>query len=261
MSKADEIDKNDIRAQTARYYDLAPPPFDDISFYRQRVHSHRTIVLELGCGTGRVLVPLANNCRAIHGLDSSEAMLAICRERLATANIPPNVASVGLGDISTFNLGQKFDLLIAPYRVFQNLESDDQVDGFFGCVREHLAPGGSCILNVFRPLRSPAEFQRQWPGQEHFCWEKSVDGKRITCHERRPRMDRERLVIYPEAIYRTYDGDTLVHEGIQKIAMRCYYPEQFLGLISGHGFAIINKWGGYVGEPYGEGQELVVEFA
>lgn len=259
MSKADEIGKNDTRAQTARYYDLAPPPFDDISFYRQRVHSHRTIVLELGCGTGRVLVPLAENGLAIHGLDSSPAMLEICRERLATANIPPNVASVGLGDISAFSLGQKFDLLIAPYRVFQNLESDEQVDGFFRCVREHLVPGGSCILNVFRPLSSPDELPKRWD-KEHLCWEKFIDGKRMTCHETRPRMNWEPLIIYPGIIYRTYAGDTLEHEADLQIAMRCYYPEQFLELISSHRFEVINKWGGYAGEPYGEGPELVVEF-
>jgi hypothetical protein len=43
--------------------------------------------------------------------------------------------------------------------------------------------------------------------------------------------------------------------------MRCYYPEQLLSLIADQGFLIVNRWGGYAGEPYGEGPELIVEFA
>ena len=42
--------------------------------------------------------------------------------------------------------------------------------------------------------------------------------------------------------------------------MRCYYPDEFEQLITGHGFEIVHRWGGYAGEIYGEGPELVIEF-
>ena len=42
--------------------------------------------------------------------------------------------------------------------------------------------------------------------------------------------------------------------------MRCYYPDEFEQLINGHGFEIVQRWGGYAGEIYGEGPELVIEF-
>ena len=45
------------------------------------------------------------------------------------------------------------------------------------------------------------------------------------------------------------------------IPMRCFYPDEFLDLIRSAGFTIAGSWGGYTGEPYGEGKELVVEFA
>ena len=111
------------------------------------------------------------------------------------------------------------------------------------------------------PNRDPEALRQTWcaPG-EHFDGESVVDGKRIVRHHRRPRMDPERMIVYPELIYRRYDGDVLEDEAVLKIAMRCWYPDAFTNLITDHGFRITGKWGGYAGETYGEGPELVVQF-
>ncbi len=73
-------------------------------------------------------------------------------------------------------------------------------------------------------------------------------------------MDPGKLVLYPELIYRRYEGEVLQGEAVLKIAMRCYYPEELEQIILGHGFRIVDRWGGYAGEPYGKGPELVVQF-
>ena len=54
--------QNDIRAEAAKYYDVNPEIPDDIAFYQARLPSSDASVLELGCGTGRVLLPLAVSC-------------------------------------------------------------------------------------------------------------------------------------------------------------------------------------------------------
>ena len=252
----------DIRIQAAKYYDLNPDPPKDISFYRSRISSADDRLLELGCGTGRVLLPLAEICGYIQGLDLSEAMIAVCRKKLMAAGIPASKARVELGDISNFALNQEFDLILAAYRVLQNVETDTAVEGLFECVRHHLAPNGSCILNVFNPKHDPDTLRREWcTDTEKLSWEVNIEGGRVKCHERRPRMDPDKLVLYPELIYRCYQGKKLVDEAVLKIAMRCYYPEEFVQLIVRYGFRILNRWGGYAGEPYGKGPELVVQFA
>ncbi len=68
------------------------------------------------------------------------------------------------------------------------------------------------------------------------------------------------MVLYPRLIYREYEGDVMVDETILDIPMRCYYPDEFQQLVTDHGFEIVDLWGGYSGEPYGEGTELVIEF-
>src|SRR5215471_11886530 len=152
----------DIRAEAAKYYDVNPTIPDDMSFYQARLPSSQAVVLELGCGTGRVLIPLAARCRAIQGIDISEAMLAHCRQKLQAAGIPPSKAQVTHSDITHFALGRTFDLIIAPYRVFQLLETDAQVDGLFRCVRDHLAPGATCILNVVHIHQDPGTLRQEW---------------------------------------------------------------------------------------------------
>jgi len=83
----------------------------------------------------------------------------------------------------------------------------------------------------------------------------------MTCHDVRRRLVEDPLVLYPELVYRRYAGDELVDETVLPIPMRCFYPDEFLDMIRSAGFAITASWGGYEGEPYGEGKELVVEFS
>src|SRR5919202_6828831 len=170
----------DMRAEAAKYYDVNPTIPDDLAFYQARLRSSDAAVLELGCGTGRVLLPLAAMCGFIHGLDRSQAMLARCQQKLQAAAIPPTKARVEHGDITDFALGRRFDLIIAPYRVFQLLETEAQVDGLFRCIRAHLAPGGTCILNVFHPQGGFAGVQQEWETATEICrWEVTADGVRL----------------------------------------------------------------------------------
>ena len=84
---------DDIRAEAAQYYDVNPTIPDDIAFYQARLPSSDAAVLELGCGTGRVLLPLAAVCGFIHGIDRSQAMLARCLQKVQAAAIPPTKKS------------------------------------------------------------------------------------------------------------------------------------------------------------------------
>lgn len=253
----------DMRAAAARFYDLQPSPFDgqDIPFYMARLPGPAARVLELGCGTGRVLLPLAARGAQMHGVDLSEAMIAICREKLAAQQIPTTRASVEVGDICRLDLGRRFDLILAPFRVMQNLETDAQVDGLFATVRRHLAPAGACILNAFRPLADEETLRRRWAERqrETVDYERPWGAGRLVAYESIRRVHPTQLIMYPRLTYRYYEGDALKDEASMDIVMRGYYPAEFVELMERHGFRIAQRWGGYAGEIYGEGSELVVQ--
>ena len=123
---------------------------EDIPFYIDEARSAGGSVLELGCGTGRVAIPIAQAGIEIVGLDSSQAMLEVARRKAKKA---PRARGLRLvdADMRDFSLDEVFDLVIIPFRGFLSLLSvEDQVRTLAN-VRAHLAPGGKLAFNIFVP--------------------------------------------------------------------------------------------------------------
>jgi SAM-dependent methyltransferase len=258
--------QSDYRLTAADYYDkFCGPPPGDVDFYGSRV-TPQTRVLELGCGTGRVLVPLAKRAGYVHGLDHSPAMLEICRRKIHAAGLDANEATAEVADITDFDLtrqGPKFDLIIAPFRVMQNLETDAEITGLMDCIRTHLAPGGKAILNTFCPRGPVDELKAFWDSRDGGkpTWSQPDGSDTVEMTDICTRYRENPLVVYPELTYRRYDEvGKQTDEATLEIAMRVWYPDQLLTLIESHGFEVVDRFGGYQGEPWPSGSELVVVF-
>ena len=249
--------------EVARYYDVAFDLEGDIDFYTNHISSDGT-VLELGSGTGRVLIPLARKCASIVGVDMSQAMIDICKEKLKRTGISQADVTIHHGDVTCLQLNQKFDLIIAPLRVFQSLEDDEEVDAFFSVIRDNLAPNAFCILNVFNPNAPFEQLISDWEAssknEEILAFEKPYDRGLLKHSSRRVRLCQEPLIVYTELMFRYYENAALVSESSFEAPMRVYYPEEFIKVVTEHNFIILDCWGGYAGEKYGEGSELVLKF-
>lgn len=148
----------DARHDASRFYDHSFEIGADVPFYRSVLASHQSkTVLELGCGTGRVLLALVPDADAVTGVDVSEGMLDRLRDKVEQTGANRKCVTIVHGDICKLDLGKTSDLIIAPHRVFQCLETDDQVDALLSGIRRHLAPNGTCVLNAFNPNREREE--------------------------------------------------------------------------------------------------------
>src|SRR5262245_58236780 len=127
---------------TAKYYDKTYEALrgasGDAEFYRALARECGGPVLELGCGTGRILGPIAHDGIACTGLDASAGMLAAFRR----SDPPANVRLVQ-GRMQHFDLSpDRFQLIFAGFRAFQHLYTVDDQLACLAAVRRHLAPGG-----------------------------------------------------------------------------------------------------------------------
>lgn len=104
----------DPRAGLALYYDLDTTFPHDIPFYLEQLASPKTTVLELGCGTGRVSVPIARHSARFVGVEHSAEMAGTCERRLAEADLSSK-ARVVMGDITDLSLADRFELIVAPF--------------------------------------------------------------------------------------------------------------------------------------------------
>src|ERR1044071_412931 len=95
----------------------------DVGFFVDAARDAGSPVLEIGSGTGRVLIPTARAGIDIVGLDSSPSMLAVCRGRLAQepAAVRARIALVE-ADMRAFDLGRTFTLVTIPFRPFRSEE-------------------------------------------------------------------------------------------------------------------------------------------
>src|SRR5436853_1719379 len=119
----------DEYASIADLYDHVAPyrSRPDIAFFVEAAKQAGSTVLEVGCGTGRVLIPTARAGVDIVGLDLSPHMLAVCRERLGheSTAVQSRVQLVQ-ADMRNFNLERTFRLITVPFRPFQHLITVDE---------------------------------------------------------------------------------------------------------------------------------------
>jgi SAM-dependent methyltransferase len=239
----------------ARYYDAGYASLAslgaDVGFYRGLAAASEGPVLELGCGTGRVLARIAEDGHACTGLDASPAMLEKLRARA------PSVRAV-LGDMRDFDLGgARFALIYSAFRAFQHLlEVEDQL-ACLARVRAHLLPGARFAFDVFNPrldlLASDDESD-----VEDLRFEQ--DGEQIVRYARVVR-DRARQQLHVAFRYERHAGGRVVGDAHTATTMRWFHRYELLHLMHRAGFAEVAIHGDFDGSPVGPDSPALVVVA
>jgi len=122
---------------------------EDIPFYIESFKDITLPLLELGCGTGRLLFPLASNGHNILGLDISSEMLKIARRKLRKEypSLKDNIEFIK-GDMRDFNLKKSFGGVLIAFNTFMHLLTIEEQDRCLSCVYRHLEQKGRLIVSV-----------------------------------------------------------------------------------------------------------------
>lgn len=133
----------------------------DVPFWRRLAASADGPVLELGCGTGRVTLPLARTGAAMVGIDRSAQMLARARTRIRRGKLGDHARLVR-GDIRSLPFPDaSFPLVLAPYGILQSLLKEADLAKTLAAVTRVLEPGGTLGLELAADLPSWKEYRRR----------------------------------------------------------------------------------------------------
>jgi SAM-dependent methyltransferase len=132
----------------AQTYDESVPDWPgEIEFYRglaSEVKRKQESLLEVACGTGRVAICLARDGTRTVGLDLSQKMLEVAREK---SNGVANIRWVQ-ADMCAFDLGETFGLALIPGHAFQNLNTAQEQVACLQCIHRHITPGGRLVVHL-----------------------------------------------------------------------------------------------------------------
>ena len=238
---------------SAKYYDDAyavKPDLVDLPFYVDLAKQIGGPILEMGCGTGRVLLPIARMGIEIHGLDNAPTMLGILRERIQ--NEPEQVRSqiaLHQGDMRQFRGQKKYALVTIPFRPMQHMYTlEDQVaalkTGAF-----HLDNDGILALDVFFPKFQLMDvgigeemLELEWPARSH-------PGRIVRRYFKKDAVDKIHQVFSATFIFRTYHNETLVSEETERIKLSYYAYPQLKALFRLTGLEAVEEYGSFSKTP------------
>jgi SAM-dependent methyltransferase len=194
------------------YYDLQSPGIskDEMVFWSEEIEKIDGKILYIGCGTGRVFIPLYQKYKRIVGLDASKDMLDRCKEKCRKLKIKPKMYKMKMED---FSLPEKFDLICIPDGSIGFASSYDGIKNVLQNTYKHLNPGKSFIFD-YQPIPNKQALQDhgKWVGN----WKKVNDD-----------------LIYCKRINRTFDPKTNLGEGM--LILEKYQNERLVAVEENYG--------------------------
>jgi SAM-dependent methyltransferase len=220
---------------------------EDVAFFVDEARAERN-VLEIGCGTGRILLPIARSGVTITGLDVSAAMLSRCGDKVEAepAEVRRRV-SLTAGDVRDFSFADRFTLALAPFRVLQHLLTHADQLRCLEAVRRSLEPGGRFIFDVFNP-RFDLLLQDRSAETEETPELMLPDGRFLRRSFRILQVRWLEQVADVELIYYVRRGDA-VERIVQAFPMRWYLKSELEHLIARAGFTLEAMHGGFDRRP------------
>lgn len=243
---------SDPFAAIAAFYDLDFEGFhDDASFYQRLVEIHGSRVLELGVGTGRIAVPLAEAGAKVTGVDISPGMVEVAKRRAADAGVSVTWLE---DDIRSVRLRGRFDLVIAPLGTLQHMETPDDFVAALETMARHIAPGGIAVVDVESPVPDDFDPSPQ-PLIQH--WTKPwADGQvsKVVSVDAIPSEGTKEITWH----FDVADAKGRLSRITTQFLLRTFTPPEIELAARIAGLRVAARFADYAFNPYGDGAERLV---
>ena len=251
--------------QIARYYDLTHAGLTaDIPFVLALAARAQGPVLELGCGSGRLLFPLAHAGHTVVGLDNAPAMLARAQARLAaeSAAVQERIQLVE-ADMTAFSLPDqhgRFALAILPYNTFLHLDSTQKTAALIR-IQRHLALDGRLFIDLINPAAIAQTTNEHVLSLENSFTDPETGHTVLQMAS--SHLDDSAQILHITWIYdATPPAGGPIQRTIATAVYHYLYPHQMELLLKNTGFKLASFSGSYDHAPFHEESErLLIEAA
>jgi SAM-dependent methyltransferase len=186
-------------------------------------------ILELGSGTGGHAIPLANRKYEMTGIDASEGMLKLAKQKTAQLNLKMDLQ---LCDIREFEFGRKFDTVICMFAVFNYITETGDIVKTLGNVKKHLNKGGLFIIDIWNGLA----VMRIMPSTRVKIIEK---GKIKIIRAVEPELDAVNHLCSNHYTMLILEKDRVVEEIKETHVMRYLFPQEIKHYLEQAGFEVL----------------------
>lgn len=202
----------------------------DLEYYKSRLKDVQGKILEAAVGSGRIMIPLLEDGFDVEGIDYSEEMLKVCRERCEERNLE---ATLYEADLKNFTLPNQYEAIIIPTGSFCLIEKLEDAMNALQRIYEHLQIGGRFIVDL--------EIPYDWKTDEITTSTFELpNGDGITMERKSIDMDWLNQVTTSYLKYEKWREGTLIDSELQKFSLRWYGIEEFRLLLEKIGFTNIS---------------------
>jgi SAM-dependent methyltransferase len=243
----------------ARFYDLDYQDLeDDLFLVEQFAARCGSPILELGCGTGRVLLPLARAGYQVTGVDLSAGMLAEARRKAAAEGLEGRVDLVQQ-DVRKLELDGRFTMAFSVLNSFMHLADLDEQLAALARIRHHLKPDGLFLLSLFNPdLGRLLDFRGQVTLDK--VMEDPDTGHKLM-RSRSEKVDLGQQTLYVTYIMDEIGEDGLVQRTLFPFSLRYLFRYELELLLRHAGFELENLYGSYDLDPFAANSDHLIAVA
>jgi SAM-dependent methyltransferase len=222
----------------------------DVQFYRTLADEHGGPVLDLACGTGRLMVPLLRDGHTVVGLDRAPAMLAGAAAKIARLSSQERARSLLIrADLRHFAFRARFGFAVAAFHSIQHLVRDRDLLAFLRAARRALEPRGWLAFDVFAPARSflARDENQRW---DRTPFRDPTTGKRLV-YTFNHHLDRKRRALLMRMYYLPVDarGRVIGPEIMRRLCHRQLARGEVRNLVERAGMRLIARWSDFSGTP------------
>jgi SAM-dependent methyltransferase len=254
----EEMQQDPRYVEYPEYYDFAHDKKEDIPFFLGYASECGSPILELACGTGRILIPMAEAGYQITGIDLAPGMLSICRERVARLGLTDRV-TLAQANMTAFDLPEKeFSLAYVPLRSFAHIFTQEEQLACLRATYDHLRPGGLFIVVVFALRHSAVTEDKE--GSVSILREFELpDKRRVIQSQRFVRYDPKDQILYFEFMFEEHDAEgTLLGTRTVPMDMRYTSRYELQLLMERVGFEVVDVFRDYDRQPFNGKYEIIM---